>query len=68
MEEHPTNSVIEMPKPTLPLEQKKTMYVESLNEREMRALAIAQDHLRHSFVMEKSIGFKQFCARLEKEA
>lgn len=69
MENTTTETIVIKPTAVaLSLEQKKSMYVESLTSRQLRALAIAQDHLRHSFVMEKTTGFKQFCARLEKEA
>jgi hypothetical protein len=36
------------------------LYLASLNDRELKAYHIAKDHLRMSFTMERSNGYKQW--------
>jgi hypothetical protein len=37
------------------------MYLESLNEKELKAYAIAKSFLGSSFQLEKSVGFLKWC-------
>ena len=42
------------------LEELSTLYLASLNDRELQAYHIAVDHLGMSFTMERSNGFRQW--------
>lgn len=42
------------------LEELTTLYLSSLNDRELKAYHIAKDHLGMSFTMERSNGFRQW--------
>lgn len=50
---------IEKP-PTENIESKKRQYLNSMTELERRAYEIAKNHLRDSFCIEKSNGYKSF--------
>ena len=41
-------------------------YIESLNEKQLKALAIVKDHLKSSFDIKKSIGYKKFIEKTKK--
>lgn len=42
------------------------MYLESLNEKELKAYAIAKSFLGSSFQLEKSVGFLKWCRECGK--
>ena len=43
-----------------PIEELSTLYLATLNDREIQAYHIAVNHLGMSFTMEKSNGFRQW--------
>lgn len=42
------------------LDEKETLYIQSLSEKEHMAYVIAKNHLKMSFNLKKSIGFQTF--------
>ena len=41
-------------------------YVESFSEKELEAYKIAQEHLKTSFSLEKSIGFRKYLKKMNQ--